>query len=256
MAERHLILPIDCFKLGRRALLVGTACLLAAADAPAPFRVLVIGDSQAQGLAGGLQWVFRHDRTVRVLDRSKISTGLLFTSSYNWPAQVRTLAPSEHADVAVVMFGANDRPGVRKGGHIDPTMAKNFQQSYGAKVRDVVKTLIAAHTPVIWVGHPIVRDPAYAEDMALLNGVYADASVSAGAQFVPLWDIFQGPDHAYTAYGPDTDGDTTRLRADDGVHLTRAGYQVAAKLLLPLIEAHRPAAPSPATAAKPPAGNG
>ena len=37
------------------------------------------------------------------------------------------------------------------------------------------------------------------------------------------------------------DGQTTRLRADDGVHLTGAGYDVLARALLPVIALYRPA---------------
>ena len=39
-------------------------------------RILVVGDSQAQGLAGGLQRQLRRDRSWRVIDRSRIATGL------------------------------------------------------------------------------------------------------------------------------------------------------------------------------------
>jgi hypothetical protein len=154
---------------------------------------------------------------------------------------------------------------VRVGGHVDPGLLQSFQAAYSARVRDIVQTLTRAHIAVIWVGHPIVRDPAYAEDMALLNGIFSGAAVPAGAVFMPLWDTFLGPDHTYSAYGPGIDGQTTRLRADDGVHLTIAGYEVAAKQLQPLIDAPPPAptgahatasaaAPAPSTA-QPPAAN-
>ncbi len=73
----------------RRTVLAALAGVLAVpqqARADEPQRIAVFGDSQAQGLAGGLQRMFRSDKTHRVLDRSKISTGLINTSLYDWPA--------------------------------------------------------------------------------------------------------------------------------------------------------------------------
>jgi hypothetical protein len=238
-------LPSTKAAIARRAWLGGAAALIlsgieSAAHATASGevrRVMVIGDSQAQGLAFGLQWIYRQDRSHRILDRAKIATGLTSRAGYDWPAQVHTLAATEPAEVAVIMFGANDRPPVHVGGHVDPNLLQVFQTAYGARVRDIVQTLVKAHMAVIWVGHPIVRDPAFAEDMALLNDIFATNAVPAGAVFMPLWDVFLGPDHGYDAYGPGIDGETTRLRADDGVHLTSAGYQVAATKLRPLIDA-------------------
>ena len=201
-----------------------------------PARLLVIGDSQAQGLAGGVQRLLRRDRSIRVLDRTKIGTGLVSPRAYDWTAAVRTLAASEHADVALVMFGANDRPPVHGGdGTVIPGLSLAFTQSYGARVREIVQTLREAGIPVIWVGHPTVRDPRYADDMAMLNRIFADAATTAGADYVPIWDLFAS-DGKYQPYGKGVDGETTRLRADDGVHLTPAGYDVLAVYLLPHIQ--------------------
>ncbi|KON63262.1 hypothetical protein KOEU_32360 [Komagataeibacter europaeus] len=202
-------------------------------------RILVIGDSQAQGLAGGLRWLYRTNRNMRVLDHSKISTGLVSVSFYNWPDEVHKLAATEHADVAVVMFGANDRPPVRVHGAVDPAQLANFTKIYSARVRDIMTTLKNAHIPVIWVGHPMVRDEEFSADMAILNTIFQDQATRNGAQFVPLWTAFSDNGH-FSAYGEGVDGSKVRLRADDGVHLTPSGYQKAAKILEPLIACYQP----------------
>ncbi|QHC35248.1 DUF459 domain-containing protein [Komagataeibacter xylinus] len=214
----------------------------APACVPAPGetgRVLVIGDSQAQGLAGGLRWLYRTNRNMRVLDHSKISTGLVSVAFYNWPDEVHKLAATEHVDVAVVMFGANDMPPVRVHGAVDQTQLANFTKIYSARVRDIIVTLKNAHIPVIWVGHPIVRDDVFSADMAILNNIFQDQAAKNGAQFVPLWSVFADNGH-FSAYGEGVDGSKVRLRADDGVHLTPGGYQKAAKILEPLIACYQP----------------
>ncbi len=204
-------------------------------------RILVLGDSQAQGLAGALMRRYRRDKEIRVIDRSKISTGLMPRANYDWPAEIKGVAAADHADIAVVMFGANDRPPVRRHGVVDPALLEGFRQGYGAKVAAIVTALRDAHMPVVWVGHPIVRDPLFAEDMALLDSIYDKYATDAGATFVPTWELFAAADGTYTAFGPGLDGVTTRLRADDGVHLSVAGYDVLARALEPHLVLEPPA---------------
>jgi len=205
-------------------------------------RVLVVGDSQAQGLAAGLQRQFRRDPTWRVIDRSRIATGLCSPSRFDWPAAAPGIGEEERGAIAVVMFGANDRPPVRIHGQVNEKLETAFCSSYGSHVRTIADALKRTSAAVIWVGHPIVRDPIYADDMALLNRLYAEQSMAAGADWFPSWPLFVDADGNFAPYGKGTDGETTRLRADDGVHLTGPGYDVLARALLPVIELYRPSA--------------
>jgi len=224
--------------IARRALLraVSLALLPAAAakaDAP-PDRILVLGDSQAQGLAGGLQRLYRRERAARVIDRSRIATGLATTAHFDWPASINDITEPERGAIAIVMFGANDRPPMRT-----PNGLEAFGTSYAAHVRAVARA-VHRHCPAtIWVGHPIVRDPVYAEDMASLNKLFETNAKAEGADWFPSWPLFVDPAGTYSAFGKGTDGATTRLRADDGVHLTPAGYDVLAKALQPVIAPFR-----------------
>ncbi len=206
----------------------------AAADPDPSIKVLVIGDSQAQGLAGGLLRMYRRDRRARVLDRSKISTGLSSTTLYDWPAAVKGLV-GEHEDVSLALFGANDRPPVRSGNPVSEARFTEWKTTYSERVHDIMLTLMDDNSRMMWIGHPIVRDPAWADDIRMLNGIFEEAASDTGATWAPLWDVF-APTGDYAPYGPGVDGVTTRLRADDGVHLTPAGYDVAAAFLRPLIE--------------------
>lgn len=221
----------------RNALLVAAACSVfgfPSADAAESLkRVLVVGDSQAQGLAGGLQRQLLRDRSWRVIDQSHISTGLYSTTRFDWPASASGIADKERGAVAVVMFGANDRPPIRSNGAVDPRRAETFAANYCAHIRAVAAGLKQACPEVVWVGHPIVRDPLYAEDMAFLNQLYEAEAVACGARWFPSWPLFTDKAGAYVAHGKAVGGQTERLRADDGVHLTAAGYDVLANALLP-----------------------
>ena len=234
-------MPALSFALRRRAFLGAALCTAGtAAAAPNPsanmpsINVLVIGDSQAQGLAGGLLRLYRRDRRARVLDKSKISTGLSSTTTFDWPATVRTLV-GEHEDVSLVMFGANDRPPFRGSNPAYAGRLAAWQATYSDRVRDIMVTLLDDHSRVVWVGHPIVRDPAWNDDIRMLNTIFAEAAADTGATWAPLWDVF-APTGEYVPYGAGVDGVVTRLRADDGVHMTPAGYDLAVAHLRPLIE--------------------
>ncbi len=232
----------SCVNIARRdALLVAAACAVfgmsGAQAAETINRILVVGDSQAQGLAGGLQRVLLREREWRVIDRSHISTGLYSPVKFDWPASAAGIAEKEHGALAVVMFGANDRPNIRTKGAIDPQRAVAWAAPYCAHIRAVASALKRSCAGVVWVGHPIVRDPVYAEDMAFLNSLFESEAIASGAQWLPSWPIFTDKDGQYTAHGKALDGHLERLRADDGVHLTAAGYDVLANALMPILRA-------------------
>ncbi|MEJ0016465.1 MAG: DUF459 domain-containing protein [Acetobacteraceae bacterium] len=233
--------------LQRRDLLSAGAMSLAALRearaGEAMTRVLVVGDSQAQGLAAGLQRQFRGDASWRVIDRSRIATGLCSPSRFDWPAAAAGIGEAERGAIAIVMFGANDRPPVRSHGQVDEKLLASFTASYGASVRTIAEALRRSCPALIWVGHPIVRDPVYAADMVLLNRIFAEQAVRGGGEWFASWPLFVDADGAYAPYGKGTDGQTTRLRADDGVHCTAAGYDVLARALVPVIGLYRPGSP-------------
>jgi hypothetical protein len=199
----------------------------------------VVGDSQAQGLAAALQRRYMRSDKYRVLDRSKIASGVAVHANFDWPSAARTLAADHHVDIAVVMFGANDRPAIRRNGQVDPELRDHYRQLYEQRVREVIRAFRAAGIEVIWVGHPVVRDNVYTEDMAFLNDIFQSVCTDEGARWITTWDLFTTRDGGYTAYGKGLDGMTQRLRADDGVHFTPAGYDVVASRIEPLIEARR-----------------
>lgn len=232
MQRRRLL-----FALGLAALPVRLAT-----GADSRTRILVVGDSQAQGLAAGLQRQFRRETTWRVIDRARIATGLCSPTRFDWPAAAPAIGEGERGAIAVVMFGANDRPPIRMHGQINEKLAATFCSTYSAHVHAIAAALKRSCAGVIWVGHPIVRDPVYADDMALLNRLYAEQSMAAGADWFPSWPLFTDTDGRFAPYGKGTDGETTRLRADDGVHLTGPGYDVLAKALQPVIELYEPVA--------------
>jgi hypothetical protein len=227
------LLALPCFA-------ICLAAGFAAADEPAPKAaapdVLVVGDSQAQGVAGALIRRYLRSKDFHVIDKTKVGTGLTSKSTYDWDSVVAELATTEHAKVAIVMFGANDRPPVRIKGAVDPGLSEKFSKSYSVRVEKIVKSLRDAKIDVLWLGDPVVKDADYTADMQLLNQVMEPAAEKEGAQWVSLWDVGVDPDGSYDAFGKALDGQTKRLRADDGVHFTPSGYDLIAAKLDPILK--------------------
>ena len=64
--------------------------------------------------------------------------------------------------------------------------------------------------------------------MMALNDIARPQVLKSGGQFVDLWEPFVDAENKFSAYGPDLSGQTTKLRANDGVHFTKAGARKAA----------------------------
>ena len=97
---------------------LGAGTALAEED-PTVQRMVVFGDSQAQGVAGGLQRVLLDDPHYKVFNRTHPGAALVHSES-EWLAPVQNFVGKEKADIAVVMFGANDRLDMRdeKGSYV------------------------------------------------------------------------------------------------------------------------------------------
>jgi hypothetical protein len=239
----------------------------AAADPPAPGparTIVVFGDSQAQGVAAALRRLYVRDRLYRIVDKTVPGTSLSQKAQYDWVGTIDSWLSGDHADVAVVMFGGNDRLAVRTeaGGKAIAYKTDAWTEMYTERLNSVLGLLSGAKLPVVWLGQPVAREAGYAADMAYLNGIFEATVPGAGGDYLPLWDVIADESGNYMAYGKALDGETKRLRLDDGIHFTPAGYDIiVAKVkqeidtMLAKSAAAEPAAPAavPAAAAPTPA---
>jgi uncharacterized protein len=196
--------------------------------------IVVFGDSQAQGLAGGLARVVIQDQRYRVLNRTHPGAALVHAEN-EWLQPVQRFTAREKADIAVVMFGANDRLDLRENGAYLRFRTDDWRAAYAARADKILTLLHDAGLRVIWCGNPIARSPVYSADMTYINDIYAEETARFGAQFVPLWTAVADDQGRYSAYGKDRAGTTQRLRGDDGIHFTAAGYELIAEKLIELL---------------------
>lgn len=206
-------------------------------DAPVRTTIVVFGDSQAQGIAAGLQHVLVEDTRYRVLNRTHPGAALVHGEN-EWLAPIQKFVTHETADVAIVMFGANDRLDMPAddGGYLH-FRTDAWRDAYTKRADRILRTLTDAKLKIIWCGNPIARSQIYSSDMSYINEIFAQQAAQFGAQFFPLWEIITDGEGHYAAHAKDLNGVTRRMRGDDGIHFTAAGYELIADRLISLLPA-------------------
>lgn len=196
----------------------------------------MFGDSQAQGLARGLQRVLLEDPRFRLLNRSHPGAALVHGEN-EWLKPVERFTAREKADIAVVMFGANDRIDMKEDRTTLRFRTDEWRAAYAARADKIFAVLAKTGMRVIWLGNPIARSPTYSADMRYINDIFMEGAARYGFQFMPLWTVIADDQGQYTAYGKDRAGVTQRLRGDDGIHFTAAGYELIADKIVGLLSA-------------------
>ena len=217
--------------------------------------ILVVGDFMASGLAEGLDTTFADNTGVKVVVRSNGSSGFVREDFYNWPQQVKSLIETEKPAVVVVMLGSNDRQSMRVGDVREPPRSDNWTKEYERRTSAFGKVIATTKVPFLWVGMPAFRVPKMTSDMLAFNDIYRAAAGSNGGEFVDVWDGFVDENGAFVTNGPDINGQPVRLRADDGINVSRAGKRkLAFYTEKPLLKILGLAAPGSAVTTTAPAG--
>ncbi len=170
------------------------------------YRVLVLGDTLADGLWSGTYRAFQEDTNLEIVNKSKPPSGFARVDSNDPTAALDDILKDETYQIAVVMFGANDEQGIRSGKETLKFGTDEWREVYGKRVEGFIKKLRAKKLAVYWVGLPVMRSPAENEDAEELNEVYREKSFINGAKFIDTWSGFTDETGHYSAYGPDMSG--------------------------------------------------
>ncbi len=98
-----------------------------------------------------------------------------------------------------------------------------WSEAYIRRIDETIASLKTSRVPVFWVGLPPLRGEKSASDIPFLNELYRSRADKAGIVYIDIWDAFVDEDGRYVQSGPDLDGQTRRLRTNDGVYFTSAG---------------------------------
>ncbi|MGA7385343.1 MAG: SGNH family hydrolase [Methylocella sp.] len=226
---------------------------------PPAYFVAVLGDSLGQMLAQGLSEAFENRPEVAILRKAKENSGLVRDDFFDWTQATRDLlASGEKIDFAVMLIGSNDRQPLRDANGSYEPRSPEWQAAYTQRIETIAAMFRDKKIPLVWVGLPILRSERLSGDALAFNEFYRAYAEKAGATYIDIWEAFADEAGQYSAFGPDINGQTVRLRAGDGVHFTKAGARKLAHFVEPEIRRNldevlpnTAPAPNPANVANP-----
>jgi hypothetical protein len=195
-------------------------------------RVLAAGDSMMQVLDAALA---RRLPGARVRSDAHVSTGITKPSMLNWPARARRTARERRPVATVVFLGANDGVGLPApgGGGQVPCCSHAWIEAYATRARAMMRAYAREGAGrVYWLTLPAPRRAAFAQ---VFDGV--NAALRRAARAYPAQVRLVDTGRVFTPGGRFRQtirrGDRTiDVRQADGVHLSPAGDEIAAGLVV------------------------
>src|SRR5690606_34072326 len=94
---------------------------------------------------------------------------------------------------------------------------------YRARLDAFLGNIRAAGKQVIWIELPPMEQPTYGAAMAQISSIHKAAVGAVGGEWVETYDRYLGENGAYSASGPDLNGNIVVMRKGDGIHFSAAG---------------------------------
>ena len=196
--------------------------------------VLITGDSMMQYI-GMIASQNYPKLGLKVLDLSKQSTGLLYKKSHNWAQVIKdTLTQNQGIKLLVMLIGANDPWGRSINGKFYELNSSEWREFYARRVDEIYKIAKASNVKVLWLSLPCMQKTDYAKKTQLLNEIYKSASEQNGQIFINTSEYLCQNDEYKTHI--DIAGKRSKIRQDDGIHISKIGSQILADEILKRIE--------------------
>ena len=191
--------------------------------------LLVTGDSQAQFVGELLTDLLPSDLfDVDVVARN--ATGLTNPEFFNWEINAQQEIEARRPDAVVMIMGGNDGFNVLAGGQLYGPDTPQWQTEYARRAAVVMRELGSdGRRPVYWVPPPTARDSEFNEIYATQNKAVEQAAAAVpGARYVDIYDTINKGRYSDQLK---IDGRRVLARQSDGVHFSRAGAVVPARLI-------------------------
>ncbi|MCI6695772.1 MAG: hypothetical protein MR469_09090 [Campylobacter sp.] len=196
--------------------------------------VLITGDSMMQYI--GMKASQNYPKLgLKVLDLSKQSTGLLDKKSHNWAQVIKdTLAKNKDIKLLVMLIGANDLWGRSVNGKFYKLNSPEWREFYTRRVDEIYQIAKYRNVRVLWLSLPCMQKTDYAKKTQLLNEIYKSVSEQNGQIFINTSQYLCQNDEYKTHI--DIAGKRSKIRQDDGIHISKIGSQILADEILKRIE--------------------
>ncbi|WP_208991468.1 SGNH/GDSL hydrolase family protein [Pannonibacter phragmitetus] len=212
--------------------------------------VLVLGGPTAAALAEGLTSIFAQKPMIRVelLTEAPAASpaaspeggtgaaqpavrpdGLMGEPDPAWTERAVSRIRGGGVKVVVAVFGYADLKDLpQPDGGLVPFGSDAFKAEYRKKLRALALAMRQERKPLLLVGLPPTEAARLDPGFTLINDLLQSEAAMTRSTYVDIWKMFLDDNEAYTAFGPDVDGQRRRLRANDGVGFTWAGARKVA----------------------------
>ena len=134
------------------------------------YRILVLGDSIGEGLSSGLAKAFKNDHSLQLINRAKWGTGFTRRKHIGRPREFEPLLASVKPDIVLISVGAKDAvSSILEGNKKHRFGSDRWRQIYSLRLDNILRRLKKQKTAIYWIGLPIMRDPAFNENMNTLK---------------------------------------------------------------------------------------
>jgi hypothetical protein len=199
-----------------------------------PLETLIMGDSTAYEVGNAVVRA-NTDGLLATEVLFKTSSGLARPDFFDWPYYFGWIVDNGGApELMLLSLGANDGQDLHApDGSIHLVGEPGWRAEYVRRVEEVSTRITAAGTTVYWIGQPLALDPEYSQAMEIINSAYAEVAERLDhVEYVDIWSVLGNADGGYRRRAELPDGTIVQIRAEDDIHLTQAGGDLAAQLVL------------------------
>lgn len=188
-------------------------------------RILIVGDTVSNAIFDGLNQLYIDDPLFIVINQSRETTGLTNKSQYDLTNNLNKIIEKEKPDIIIVSIGSNENQPIK---HLNQNVNisdPNWRQLYTQRVDALIYVLQQSKKPWIWVGQPAFKDGDLTVKISILNTIFKQQTEKSNGKFIDIWDGFVDDNGNFAFSGYDINGQTARLRTNDGLNFTQNGIQ-------------------------------
>lgn len=194
-------------------------------------RVVILGDSLADGLWAAMNRAFARCKSLDVLRLTQVSDGLARTSAAEWldryAAATRPDDVPSQSDLVILQIGTNDLGALRTGNSRARFGSDAWRAAYADQAQELAEGLRDRAAEVLWFGLPIMGDRTADARYRDLTGVQSRVAETAGVRFFDIWEMSKFGNDGFSLNGT-VEGRPRQLRVTDRIHFTTLGYELVA----------------------------
>ena len=192
------------------------------------YRALLFGDSLMKGIGPTMAKSMRDDLAVHSVIHTKVSSGLARPKFFNWMEELPKNFQKDNYAFAVVFMGANDNQSMKVGSRVIKYGSKDWLKTYTGRLDKLMTLACGGVERVVWLGLPPMRKKRFEARTKRLNRIVQDVARDHSCiQFMPLDKVIGTSKGGYTTFLK-VGRRFQKVRATDGIHLTKAGGKVVA----------------------------